>query len=1041
MPTNIVKDSDTIKVPENNAPVIDDKSIFNVVGDPKRNEMAKKWSDEALCPIFYLPRQWYNPLNRAEIDEIFKEWDGEAIDHRTKAENKSLEIFGYTNKERYDMVCAFLSHRSDRAVAPTVIDPRISVQKEAYNLADQSAISWMTDTNIHLILDKDADNEEDLELSYQKYIGTDYQNRRRADMRAVEIYGDTNENRYRKFKNQISKKMDLHDLHHDDDDDMEDIETDHPIQEAVFFAKINKKDNTKLTKIFNDMKDIEYGYPDKNGQNMRNTDPKSFDDESYFETIYKLLTAKQVEKYKCGVCYDQVEYERAKFEKAGYTFKSYFMGYRRGDKIDPRAPTHTFIVLEIDNKFVWFEHAWGQYQGLRSYDTLEDMLNDVADKFMGRDTSRIRDLFCKDYQTPPQGIGMLDFNNYIMKLNDEAPMREACNVARPGSEDEIHRVGALYKLTDFIDAGPDEKDFSVNARKDRIIKEAISSIDRSIGEYKTTLPYFTPDEMIALGVFSSDKNCYSSYADNAMLSGSRLVPVLTPDGHLNDFRIDDGITCVQWFDNYINMCNGIVSENWSNQWISKLRLLYSDFDQIKESGDIDKINARKQSILHLGWNPEIEFTQENMVKADKRVNALLEFKGKYSHVDLTLTANDRLEDMIDKEIEDRKQIKPVFVILDRGRKIYSPLIAKFTNSEYSHASIGFKDTMNDNYTYLKDGFSNETLRDYGDDRITVYAFFVSTEVADRLKTKIEDFKSNKNKTHYDFSKFVDFVIDKDRENPDQYAQICSTFVDNVLKSADIYIASPRRGIVTPEDINRGLNSSPNVIYKLYDGIATKYDFRKIRAKITRMLRSNTTKVLKESYVGIDEKAILLDFINHHDDRSMELLKENANLLSERNRMIYEAFIAPYVEASVLEVRLFPVQFDKEGNLLIHQTKMKTADFAQHFEESNKLIQSYAKADDIEGIKFELAKLWYMNITIEKMLKTSRNKDFQRQYYIDCRARILNVFYKYIDIVLQKQKNFNFAEYYNNTPFSEASIKINNTTLKYTWATIKNLFKF
>ena len=116
-------------------------------------------------------------------------------------------------------------------------------------------------------------------------------------------------------------------------------------------------------------------------------------------------------------------------------------------------------------------------------------------------------------------------------------------------------------------------------------------------------PYFTPSELIDLGVHGRD-NYYGVKADNDSLVNGVSVPT--------------------WFDTYKDICMDHIFEDYSKEWIETLNNLYSDYDKIKESGDEDAINARKQSILDLGWNPEVEFSQENRIKASKRVNDILD---------------------------------------------------------------------------------------------------------------------------------------------------------------------------------------------------------------------------------------------------------------------------------------------------------------------------------------------------------------------------------------------------------------------------------
>ena len=102
-----------------------------------------------------------------------------------------------------------------------------------------------------------------------------------------------------------------------------------------------------------------------------------------------------------------------------------------------------------------------------------------------------------------------------------------------------------------------------------------------------------------MGVHGND-NYYSQKADN--------------DGLTKD------ISSTTWFDSYKNMIAQHIYEDFTAEWINTLNRLYLDYDEIKECGTEEELLARKQSILDLGWNPEVPFTPENRVKASKRIN-------------------------------------------------------------------------------------------------------------------------------------------------------------------------------------------------------------------------------------------------------------------------------------------------------------------------------------------------------------------------------------------------------------------------------------
>lgn len=96
------------------------------------------------------------------------------------------------------------------------------------------------------------------------------------------------------------------------------------------------------------------------------------------------------------------------------------------------------------------------------------------------------------------------------------------------------------------------------------------------------LPYFTPIDMSELGVYSkSNTNYYGEPSDNEN----------------ND---------LDWYKSYELLQYGVVPENFkelNNRRVNKLNELSKDFKH------------HKQTVLELGWNPEVPFTVENRIKA------------------------------------------------------------------------------------------------------------------------------------------------------------------------------------------------------------------------------------------------------------------------------------------------------------------------------------------------------------------------------------------------------------------------------------------
>lgn len=358
--------------------------------------------------------------------------------------------------------------------------------------------------------------------------------------------------------------------------------------------------------------------------------------------------------------------------------------------------------------------------------------------------------------------------------------------------------------------------------------EESKKADKPVKSRLNNTPYFTPTELIDMGVHGND-NYYSQKADN--------------DGLTKD------ISSTTWFDSYKNMVAQHVYEDFTAEWINTLNKLYLDYDEIKECGTEEELLARKQSILDLGWNPEVPFTPENRVKASKRINDYIDHcVPRDVFINMDDIVPDDLPDVVEEAVS-KKTHKPVFIVLTKGKTpIISTSIQKVTKSEYSHASISFDHSLKELYSYnfRKEnlGFVMEKLETIKDVPITVWCFFAESEVVENMKKKVYDFKTHD--THYDFRMLPRFIRKKDiKPDDNEYNQVCSTFVDTVLKAGNINLVKDIN-MPSPADIYDGIKTRSNTIFKVYDGPAGQYNGSRVKKKIDYLLNKDTTEAVNEA---------------------------------------------------------------------------------------------------------------------------------------------------------------------------------------------------
>lgn len=100
---------------------------------------------------------------------------------------------------------------------------------------------------------------------------------------------------------------------------------------------------------------IEYGFIDKN--NKRYKSDKEIQDNFYNK--YRLQSPDQLIDSKLGVCWDQVELERACFKEMKYPFETYYL-----EQINKSRSTHTFLTYWYKSKLYWFEHSYFHKLGI-----------------------------------------------------------------------------------------------------------------------------------------------------------------------------------------------------------------------------------------------------------------------------------------------------------------------------------------------------------------------------------------------------------------------------------------------------------------------------------------------------------------------------------------------------------------------------------------------------------------------------------------------------------------------------------------------------
>ena len=153
-----------------------------------------------------------------------------------------------------------------------------------------------------------------------------------------------------------------------------------------------------------EMAKIDYGWLDKDGGRHERLHG--------FKDGYILQTPDELRESRLGVCWDQVELERDILERSGIDAHAYFVVYYNG----AMDPSHTFILFENDGKVVWYEHAWEKHRGWHEFDSFEDALRDVREKFIEMELSGVElnpmNLCIYEYEAPTQKLSCMEFYSH-----------------------------------------------------------------------------------------------------------------------------------------------------------------------------------------------------------------------------------------------------------------------------------------------------------------------------------------------------------------------------------------------------------------------------------------------------------------------------------------------------------------------------------------------------------------------------------------------------------------------------------------------------
>lgn len=469
------------------------------------------------------------------------------------------------------------------------------------------------------------------------------------------------------------------------------------------------------------------------------------------------------------------------------------------------------------------------------------------------------------------------------------------------------------------------------------------------------------------------------------------------------------------------------------------RALENLYRAMKNAEDGETIKKCQEKMTELGWMPQAEPTLVNMEYARSRQILWLEKnKPKIQFIDVkNFDGVEDIEEATSTKVAPIKALEPIYICLSYTNTFFGNIINWWKKSKYSHSALSLDEKLDKMATFNRDvktgegGFFIEGIQDYknpktGDADLCVLGMFVTKEQKKKIKEIIDWYQKNKRITHYSLGNIANIVFNRTTESIYSLSMVCSQFVDNILKLANLDITRKANNLVSPEDFLH-VASENNKVYIVYQGLRSKYNPKAIKAKMDSILRFQSRNNLPK----LTAKEVAISMLHPTLDSFLVECVGNKDKQS-----IIEEAIELLTPTSIIEAKRIPIGFTKKGDVYIDTKK----DLEAEYQEAHKLLTVYDESN-LQGIKHELARLFYVISIIDRRVgKIDDRSSVEYKDLIKLKARAMNDFTKYMKIVNKEEKNFDFQEYLKHTEYYDKTMIIGNDTLKYSGSFIKKAIK-
>lgn len=370
-----------------------------------------------------------------------------------------------------------------------------------------------------------------------------------------------------------------------------------------------------------------------------------------------------------------------------------------------------------------------------------------------------------------------------------------------------------------------------------------------------------------------------------------------------------------------------------------------------------------------------------------------------------------------------EKLYPVYIMLQHSGTLLANMIKGVTQSHFSHSSISFDSSMRNMYSFGRKSdtnpfigaFKKEDIHSkFFTERSIPYALYVvpcTQEQVKLMKKRLDYFIQNSTKFKYDFTGLLKNYLGI-ADNP-EYKWFCSRFVADIINAGSPqdhpYVVEP--SLMKPEDFQY-----TNFAIYVTGGYLNSYDPNFVDKVTNRILRTERIRRVKEAAVNkeylenlpIAETVIDLDPLDPYQE-----LVTNYQL-----GMLQESVVDSFMQY----LQSFKIKFEKDGSIRLTRREYDQLD--QHFKQSLRNIRAFEKADNLEGVKGELCKIYYMIELINryylspKVKSSDRVKADLKKQMMDLRSVMMNVFKQHLKYVTVRESQFNFQTYYDHSKYGK-----------------------